>query len=94
VGKRWPQAIIMVSGAALIAVGVLFTGAQLALEFMRGPPIANSASATPSQRIVVSSSQVDATTRFVGLELVIVGTVLQVIGYVSTRPWTSNKDGN
>jgi hypothetical protein len=92
VEKRWPQAIMMISGAALITVGVLFIGAQLVLEFTRSPPVAASVPTPPSQRIIVSSSQVDATTRFVGLELVIVGAVLQVIGFVSARPWIARKD--
>jgi hypothetical protein len=82
---RWPQALIMISGLLLIVLGLLATGAQLGVELL-GPPT-SSQQVQQSQQIIVSPNQLDASTRFVGLELVLVGALLEIVGYVGTRPW-------
>jgi hypothetical protein len=82
---QWPQATIMFSGLALIIVGILAIGMQLTEETMNG-----ASQAVQQQQIVVSPSQLNASTRFVGLELVVIGALLQIVGYVTTLPWKGN----
>ncbi|KGT79694.1 hypothetical protein JEY40_33680 [Bradyrhizobium japonicum] len=72
----------MFTGLALIILGVLATGAQLTAEF-----ITPGESPRAMQSIVVSPNRLEAGTRFVGLELIIVGALLQIVGFLSTRPW-------
>lgn len=83
--SRWPQALIMGSGLLLILLGLFATGFQMWAESMlvptNGQPV--------SQRILVSPKELGASTRFVGLELVLVGALLEIVGYVATRPWRS-----
>jgi hypothetical protein len=85
---QWPQATIMFSGLALIVVGILAIGVQLTAEFMVGAPRV----VQQQQQIVVSPNQLDASTRFVGLELVVIGALLQIVGYVATLPWKGDSE--
>jgi hypothetical protein len=87
-GSRWPQATIMFTGVALIALGILATGLQLAFEITSG----SLPSGPPSQSITVSPNNLQAGTRFVGLELVIVGALLEIVGYLATKPWKGQTD--
>jgi len=74
----------MSSGVLLIVVGVAAIGTQLGMEFLHpsiSPPI------SVSQQINVSPNQLSASTHFVGLELVLIGALLEIVGYVSAKPW-------
>ena len=78
--RRWPQALIMISGAILLALGVVAIGVQLFSEIATHPN-------TVSQAIKVAPGSLEASTRFVGLELVLVGALLEIVGYLATTPW-------
>jgi hypothetical protein len=84
--RRWPQALIMASGLLLIVIGVLAIGAQMLTELQ---PQTQHALSPPPQTVAVSRDQLTASTRFVGLELVLVGALLEIVGYVATLPWRS-----
>jgi hypothetical protein len=82
-GKGWPQATIMITGALLILLGVVAVGVQIFSEF-------GGASIVPqqSQQMHASTTDFQVTTRFPGIELVIIGAVLEIVGYLGTRPWS------
>jgi uncharacterized membrane protein len=84
----WPQTIIMLSGTFLIFVGVVVLCAQLYAQLNGIDPIGPD---TPNE-IRLMASEVRATTRFGGIELVAIGAVLQIIGYLGTRPWKKSED--
>ena len=79
--RHWPQLIIVISGAVLIAVGILAICAQMYTEFMSGsfPGGFSSLEAIPAHFKVSTS--------YVGIELVILGVVLEIVGYIGTGPW-------
>jgi hypothetical protein len=83
VQPRWPQAIMMISGAALIFLGVVAIGFQLSMEFFDGHQLAR-AVGQQQQSITVSPKSLQASTRFVGLELILVGALLEIVGYLAT----------
>jgi len=86
--SNWPQATIMFTGAALIGLGILAIGLQLVVEIMDGAL----SRAPTSQSIAVSPNNLAAGTRFVGLELIIVGALLEIVGYLATKPWKAQSD--
>jgi hypothetical protein len=71
----------MGTGLVLILLGIFGIGAQLFVEFSHPGQIQQ------QQQIQVSASQLSASTRFVGLELIVVGALLEIVGYFGTRPW-------
>jgi uncharacterized membrane protein len=77
----WPQALIMGTGLVLVLLGILGIGAQLFVEFTHPGQMQQ------QQQIQVSASQLSASTRFVGLELIVVGALLEIVGFFGTRPW-------
>ena len=84
----WPQTIIMLSGTFLIFIGVVVLCAQLYAELNPTDPIGTEA---PNE-IRLMASDIRATTRFAGIELVGIGAMLQIIGYLGTRPWKKSED--
>ncbi len=90
-GQQWPQAILVYTGLALIVIGVAAIGLQLSVELL-GHAAAVQPGQPPSQHLTVSPSQLEAATRFVGLELVLVGALLQIVGCLSTKPWKGESD--
>ncbi|MEA2839320.1 MAG: hypothetical protein QOF41_650 [Methylobacteriaceae bacterium] len=85
--SRWPQALIMGSGLLLILLGIAAIALQLWTEILAGPNTGQPI----SQKIVVSPNELGASTRFVGLELILVGALLEIVGYISTWPWRSEE---
>jgi hypothetical protein len=85
---RWPQTIIMLSGTFLIFIGVVILCAQLYAELNAADPISPEA---PNE-LRLMASDVRVATRFAGIELVGIGAVLQIIGYLGTRPWKKSED--
>ncbi len=77
-----PQMIIMLSGALLIAIGIAAVCFQGYMEIMSPKPFQ-----PPPQSLNANPNQFSITTRFPGLELVIIGAVLEIVGYLGVRPW-------
>ena len=89
--KNWPQATIMFSGTLLVLIGVLADCGQLYVELLILPKVP--VQPRPND-IRVTTNEFSATTRFAGIELVIVGAMLQVIGYLGTVPWRKPEKSN
>jgi len=86
--QKLPQLIIMLTGAVLIAVGLVFIWNQFALE-AHAARLASTPVDPQSQHIMVDPAKgVDLSTRFVGLEIVVVGAVLEIVGFLGLKPWT------
>ena len=86
--QKLPQLIIMLSGVVLIAVGLYFVWDQVALE-THAARLASQPVDPQSQHIMIDPSQgVNLSTRFVGLEIVVVGAVLEIVGFLGLKPWT------
>jgi hypothetical protein len=91
----WPQALIMVSGAVLILCGVIAIMSQLIAETNYGQPRESAGTIRQQQQsITVSPGSLQASTRFVGIELVLIGALLEIVGYVSTVPWRNPPQSN
>lgn len=78
-----PQLIIMLSGAALMVVGVVLVIVQLTHE-LNTPGFAGSSRSletTPTGGIKLS-------TTYVGLVILAIGAALEIVGYVASRPWS------
>ncbi|TCL76165.1 hypothetical protein [Rhizobium sp. BK251] len=84
--ERWPQALIMMTGLMLVVLGVLAIGAQLLNEFYYPLDYA-----PQRQEMIVSPDELQAGTRFVGIELILVGALLEIVGYLATSPWRGMK---
>jgi uncharacterized membrane protein len=83
-----PQLIIMISGAVLIAAGLFFVALQFQNE-TRAARILSQPVDPMSQHMAVDPGKgVDLSTRFVGLEIVVVGAVLEIVGFLGLKPWT------
>ena len=78
-----PQMLIMSSGALLILCGIAMVAFQSYSEMTSRAPSVS----PPSQRADVTPSQISVTTRFPGIELVAIGALLQIVGYLGTQPW-------
>jgi hypothetical protein len=78
--REWPQAIIMLSGAALIIIGVGAVLAQMYVESQRGIFHGDNTFSNNPINLVVSSG-------YVGVQMIAIGAVLELIGYVATLPW-------
>jgi hypothetical protein len=88
---RWPQALIMASGATLIFVGIVAVCFQSYSEIMASPAV----TASPlSQTLSARPTNFSVTTRFPGIELIIIGALLEIVGYVGTRPWKDAEISN
>jgi len=84
------QMIIMLSGLLLIFFGIA------AVCFQSYNEIIAQQHAVPIQPndLFVNSTEFKATTRFAGIELILIGAILEVVGYVGTRPWKDDKNSN
>jgi uncharacterized membrane protein len=90
--RTLPQLIIMLSGAALIVVGVVLVALQLHNE-AQAVHMASQPFDPREQRILVDPGKgVDLTTRFVGLEIIIVGAALEIAGFLGLKPWRAKPD--
>lgn len=86
--RKLPQLIIMLSGAVLIGAGLLFIWNQVEHE-RRAARLASMPVDPQAQHILVNPDKgVELSTRFVGLEIVIVGAVLEIVGFLGLKPWT------
>lgn len=84
-----PQLIIMLSGAALITVGIMLVIMQFAHE-MQLPqymPSTRGLEFGPAEGIKLS-------TTYVGLILVGIGAFLEVVGFGATIPWKQSDRSN
>ena len=88
--ERLPQLIIMLSGTLLIIVGVAAVCFQSYIEITSRT--FDQFGAGLSNTLVAQPNQFHITTRFPGLELVVVGALLEIVGYLGTRPWNERKN--
>jgi hypothetical protein len=79
-----PQAVIMISGTLLIVVGIIAVCFQMYSEMT---PQGRLTGQPPSQVLGATPNEFHITTRFPGLELIVIGAVLQIVGYLGTSPW-------
>lgn len=88
---HWPQAVIMGTGLVLIVMGIVAIGAQLFVEVQQSGMYRAS-----SRSIEVTTTSAKLSTTFVGLPLVLLGSILEVVGYLAGRPWGESqaKDSN
>lgn len=90
--KTIPQLIIMLSGAALIVAGLVFVGLQFFNE-AHAAAVASRPVDPMSQHVAIEPGKgVDLTTRFVGLEIIVVGAVLEIAGFLGLKPWSAKPD--
>jgi uncharacterized membrane protein YecN with MAPEG domain len=78
---RLPQLIILISGAVLIGVGIVAICLQMLTQFMHGDFGSGLSS------LKAFPAQFEVSTSYVGIELVIIGAVLEMVGYMGTGPW-------
>jgi hypothetical protein len=86
---QWPQMLIMVSGALLILVGVI----AVCLQSYRETNTPN-LTAGLTQELKAAPTSFQVTTRFPGIELIIIGAVLELAGYFGSRPWSGSQNPN
>jgi hypothetical protein len=86
--KDLPQRIIMLSGVVLIVFGITAIGFQMIADW-RMP-----ANAEQQQSLTANSSQFQVTTHYVGIELVVIGAVLEIVGYLGLGPWRKSDGPN
>lgn len=88
--RTLPQLIIMLSGAALMIVGVVLVAYQV-LDERHAARMASMPVDPNSQHMLVDPSKgVDLSTRFVGLEIIVIGAVLEIAGFLGLRPWKAS----
>jgi uncharacterized membrane protein len=77
---RLPQIIIMLSGAALIIIGLVFVGIQFQHEWVPGfvPP--------PKGIETSPTGALELTTTHVGLIIIAIGACLEIVGYFAAMP--------
>jgi len=80
------QLIIMISGAVLLFAGLGMTAAQLATELEAKKFLMSNLSGFNAGK-----DGFNFTTSYVGLNLAALGTILEIVGYVASRPWRSSK---
>jgi hypothetical protein len=79
--NQWPQAIILISGAILILIGIIAVCLQSYHEVMAGP-------VTQTNDLSVwLNTRLKVTTRFPGIEMIVIGSFLEIVGYLGARPW-------
>jgi hypothetical protein len=89
--KLWPLVTIMISGAFLILIGILFVHGQMNAEMAMAKSMMGALAEHPSQSFQARLPDFEVTTRFPGVELVAIGAMLQIVGYLGGRPWTSSE---
>ncbi len=77
-----PQMLIMSSGALLILCGIAMVAYQGYSEIT-----SQQSGVQQQQSASVAPGQISVTTRFPGIELVAIGALLQIVGYLGTQPW-------
>ena len=90
--RMLPQLIIMLTGAVLIAVGLIFIGMQFQNEARAGRLMSQPVDPMAQHILVDPKKGVDLTTRFVGLEIIIIGAVLEIAGFLGVRPWRTKPE--
>ena len=88
--RNLPQSIIMLSGVVLIVFGLTAIGFQMIADW-RKPAGTPPQAIGLSQSLTASSSQFQVTTHYVGMELVVIGAVLEIVGYLGLGPWRKPK---
>jgi hypothetical protein len=79
-----PQMLIMCTGTILILCGIAMVGYQGYSE-IASP--ATSQVQQQQQATVATSGEISVKTRFPGIELIAIGAVLQIVGYLGAQPW-------
>jgi uncharacterized membrane protein len=79
------QHIITWSGAFLILVGVALVIAQMFIQVNK--PETHSEFASRSLNLQAPGAKAAVQTTYVGLVMIVVGAGLEVVGFVSARPW-------
>ena len=84
-----PQLIIMISGVALLVVGIGLIIPQFIVEMLiyRQSKIIDLSTINASRGITLG-------THYVGVMVVAIGATLEIIGYISTLPWKNGKNSN
>ena len=82
-GEKLPQLIIMLSGAALMVVGVVLIVVQLAHE-LNAPAF----EATSRTLETTPTGGIRLSTTYVGLVVLALGAALEIVGFVASRPWS------
>jgi hypothetical protein len=94
--NKLPQAILLWSGVILIVVGISGVIVQeiLGPPPWNVPPRSDAALTRMANQLSASPQGFGVTTSYVGLELIIVGAVLEIAGYLGSVPWRrdSNRD--
>jgi uncharacterized membrane protein len=84
--RHWPQLIIVISGAVLIVMGMVAIGVQLFNQFMHND------FGGGFSRMDIVPPRAGLVTSYVGMELVVIGAVLEMVGYIGTAPWRKNSN--
>jgi uncharacterized membrane protein len=81
--QRWPQLVIMISGAVLMLVSIILIAVQFSHELTQPEfaPRTRSLEAAPYE------GALKLTTNYVGLVVIALGALLEIVGYVATLPW-------
>jgi hypothetical protein len=82
----------MTSGAILILVGIIAVCVQGYFEITAPPN--GGAQRQQQQQMSAQPTNFTVTTRFPGIELIIMGALLEIVGYVGTRPWKDPEASN
>jgi hypothetical protein len=85
--RNWSQITIMFSGTLLILCGMGLVVFQVVLD----QPVTNAPTFAP-QSLSASTKGFETSTHYVGLELVIVGAVLQIAGLIGRKGSDKQKD--
>ena len=80
-----PQWLIMATGVALVAVGVVLIVAQIWLQITL-PEVQFPSRSANLEGVGAKAS---VTTTYVGLVLVVIGAFLEVIGFIGSKPWSA-----
>jgi hypothetical protein len=90
--RMLPQLIIMSTGAVLIAAGLIFIAMQFRNEAHAAGILSRPVDPAAQHMLVDPNKGVDLSTRFVGLEIIVVGAVLEIAGFLGVRPWKAKPE--
>jgi hypothetical protein len=79
-----PQMLIMCTGTILILCGIAMVGYQGYSEIASPAP---DGVQQQQQATIATSGQISVKTRFPGIELIAIGALLQIVGYLGAQPW-------
>jgi hypothetical protein len=85
--KVTAQLIIMWSGAALLAVGIILIIPQFYIEMTIYSQLKSAGLSSFD-----ASKGIHLDTHYVGVMILAIGATLEIVGYVSTLPWKQEKN--